>query len=144
MAQALGMFERQESPRGRNIFLLLGLLYVPQQCAIRKIVISTGEVTTFAGVQDECRRIDGSLPEARLSGNGPIWGDEAYLYVADGVVRRIRLSNAEATTLVDPMGALFEGVKTVVGDEVNLLFLVLCREPYALMKSGGRDQCVQR
>src|SRR5438876_2074340 len=35
-------------------------LYVQDSCAVRKVVINTGEVTTFAGVVGNCATLDGS------------------------------------------------------------------------------------
>jgi hypothetical protein len=52
-------------------------LYVTNHCTIRKVVISTGEVTTIAGSPGQRGSIDGRGDEARLGGNGiPLRGPE--------------------------------------------------------------------
>ena len=65
-------------------------LYVQDGCAVRKIVIATAEVSTFAGVVDECGTVDGPGDVARLRSAGLMTGDGANLYWIDPAVFPIR------------------------------------------------------
>lgn len=69
---------------------------------IRKIVISTGEVTTFAGVAGTCGQTDGVGPAARFCVPFGITTDGTHLYVADtwnATIRKIVIATGEVTTL---------------------------------------------
>jgi len=62
-------------------------LYTAWYCSIRKMVIATGEVTTVAGVNNECALVDGPRDVARLRYNSDfIVGDGSSLYVMNGPV----------------------------------------------------------
>lgn len=69
---------------------------------IRKIVIATGEVTTFAGAASESGSIDGIGTAARFYGPWAITTDGVNLYVADTkncTIRKIVIATSEVTTL---------------------------------------------
>ncbi|MBI4475046.1 MAG: IPT/TIG domain-containing protein [Acidobacteria bacterium] len=69
---------------------------------IRKIVIATGEVTTFAGSPGMAGSADGVGANARFSAPSDIWGDGTYLYIADmsnAAIRRIRIDTREVVTI---------------------------------------------
>ena len=83
--------------------------------AIRKMVISTGEVTTLAGVDIDTDEtvtywdtegcINGTGTSARFTWPQEITIDGTYLYVADrycSSIRKIEISTGVVTTLVGP------------------------------------------
>lgn len=77
-------------------------LYVADgwNCTIRKIEITTGVVTTFAGVARQCDVVDGMGADARLRSPRGIALDGQNLYVTDnGTVRRIEIATRTVTTL---------------------------------------------
>ena len=74
---------------------------------IRKIVISTGEVTTLAGTAGAIGSDDGTGAEARFNGPGGITTDGVNLYVTDNhTIRKILISTGEVTTLAGTTGAI--------------------------------------
>jgi sugar lactone lactonase YvrE len=82
-----------------------GDLYVSEQSgAIRKVVIATGEVTTFAGVGGESGSADGVGSAARFCFPVDIVADGAGdLFVADNcnhAIRKIVIATATVTTVV--------------------------------------------
>jgi len=90
--------------------------YVRDLCTIRKVVIATGEVSTFVGDSRDCRSVDGSRGVARLGFGGPIWGDDVYLYsvdsalaggrgstVAPAVIRIISLATGDVRSISLPL-----------------------------------------
>jgi sugar lactone lactonase YvrE len=77
-------------------------------CTIRKIVISTGEVTTLAGTAGLGGSTDGTGAAARFYLPYGITTDGTNLYVADSVnqlIRKIVISTGEVTTLAGTAGA---------------------------------------
>ena len=54
-------------------------LYVRDGCTVRKVVLNTGEVSTFVGVV-ACGNVDGPRNVAQLRGDGPMWGNGTNLY----------------------------------------------------------------
>jgi mucin-19 len=79
-------------------------LYVtdPGCYRIRKIVLSTGDVTTLAG-SGEYGTGDGTGTAAQFGQPLGIWGDGTNLYVTDGFggkIRKIVIATGEVTTLV--------------------------------------------
>lgn len=69
---------------------------------IRKIVIATGEVTTFAGSAGNLGSNDGVGAAARFSNPQGIASDGTYIYVADAgnnLIRKIEISSRTVTTL---------------------------------------------
>jgi len=87
-------------------------LYVVDSCndTIRKIVISTGEVTTLAGqagVYGSSDSTDGTGATASFAGPLSITNDGTNLYVADtsnNIIRKIVISTGEVTTLAGQAG----------------------------------------
>jgi sugar lactone lactonase YvrE len=74
---------------------------------IRKIVISTGEVTTFAGTPGRYGSNDGTGATAEFSRPSGIATDGRYLYVADSdnnTIRKIDISTRDVTTLAGTAG----------------------------------------
>lgn len=93
-----------------------GNLYVCDKAnfAIRKIVISTGVVTTFAGLIGTSAHTDNAVgTNARFQSPLYLWGDGTYLYVTErdhGFVRKVEVGGTQAVTtlvsgLTKPMGA---------------------------------------
>jgi sugar lactone lactonase YvrE len=79
---------------GTNVFVC------DNNYAIRKIVIATGEVTTFAGKADESSHADGTGTAARFEAPHAITNDGTYLYLLDyNTIRRISIASAAVTTL---------------------------------------------
>ncbi|MCB1144751.1 MAG: hypothetical protein KDK54_21055 [Leptospiraceae bacterium] len=75
--------------------------------AIRKIVISTGVVTTLAGTKGASGSADGTGTAATFSGPTGITTDGTNLYVADLInhaIRKIVISTGEVTTLAGTKG----------------------------------------
>jgi len=101
---------------------------------IRKIVISTGVVTTFAGTAGSSGSADGTGASARFNGPYAITNDGTNLYVAEyagQTIRKIVISTAVVTTLAGTAGssgstdgtgaaARFNGPSGIVGDGTNL------------------------
>ena len=99
LTDATGAAARFDSPYG--IVYVGGYLYVADYMnhVIRKIAVSTGVVTTFAGSGVD-GWADGVGTAAQLSYPAAIATDGTYLYVGGGQrVRMIRLSDADVTTL---------------------------------------------
>ena len=68
---------------------------------LRKIKISTGEVTTLAGQPQVRGMTDGVGPSATFYAPVDVWGDGVFLYVADGnAVRKVSLASGEVRTFV--------------------------------------------
>jgi hypothetical protein len=69
---------------------------------VRKIVLATGAVTTFAGKAGETVTVDGMGTAARFTSPGGMASDSAgNLYVADGsTIRKIVLASAAVSTVV--------------------------------------------
>ena len=75
---------------------------------IRKIVISTGVVTTFAGTAGSSGSADGTGASARFNGPYAITNDGTNLYVAEyagQTIRKIVISTAVVTTLAGTAGS---------------------------------------
>jgi len=73
---------------------------------IRKMRLSTGAVTTIAGLAGEAASEDGFGATARFVGPTGLWGDDEDLYIADSMsrtsrsIRRLRLRSGLVTTVV--------------------------------------------
>ncbi len=85
-------------------------LYVADSgnCAIRKVVISTGEVTTLAGSAGSCGTADGVGDAARFDTPYGVTTDGTDLYVADTynhTIRRVTIATREVTTLAGVAGS---------------------------------------
>jgi sugar lactone lactonase YvrE len=95
-----------------------GNIYVTDlnQQTIRRIVLATGEVTTFAGVHGELGHVDGVGAAARFNTPQGIASDGAgNLYVADSgnaVIRKIEVASGNVTTIagISGVGAVVDGV----------------------------------
>src|SRR5262249_11243589 len=78
-------------------------LYVADGHAIRRITIATAQTTTIAGDIMNPGSSDGIGKAASFNFPSGLWGDGAYLYVADrgnSTIRKIDLSNNNVTTIV--------------------------------------------
>jgi hypothetical protein len=88
-----------------------GALYVGDRTnrTIRKIVPSTGMVTTVAGTPGSTNRIDGVGAAAQFADPRRMFGDGAgNLYIPDGAaVRKLVLSTATVSTVAPPAGMPF-------------------------------------
>jgi len=99
--------------------------------AIRKIVISSGAVTTFAGTADFSGSTDGTGTAARFSFPYGITTDGKYLYVADtgnNTIRKIVISSGEVTTLAGTAGS--SGSTDGIGTEAMFY------DPYGITTDG--------
>ncbi len=75
--------------------------------SIRKITISTGAVSTYAGSASSAGFADGTGTAAHFPNPKAIWGDGSTLYVTDdNVIRKIVVSTAVVTT---PFGGFAAG-----------------------------------
>jgi hypothetical protein len=75
-------------------------LYVADGYAIRKVIISTGVVTTLAGTAGSPGLTDGTGSAARFTNAQGITTDGTNLYVADGnAIRKVVISTGVVTTL---------------------------------------------
>jgi sugar lactone lactonase YvrE len=87
-----------------------GMLLVSDTCAIRKVVIATGVVSTLAGALGVCdSSIDGTGTEARFRGpDGIVLDGEGNLFVADRAghtIRKVVIGSGEVTTLAGSPGS---------------------------------------
>ena len=96
-----------------------GSLYVADWCAVRRIVVATGAVTTLAGEVSTCGTADGTGSTARFGGDGNfnnpgIFGlsidGAGHLYVADAspTLREVTVQTGAVTTVAgtpDLLGA---------------------------------------
>lgn len=101
---------------------------------VRKIVISTGEVTTLAGTAGAFGSADGTGADARFSYTTGLTSDGTNLYVVDNrsnTIRKIVIATGEVTTLVGTAGvsgstdgtgsaAFFFSPQAVTMDEASL------------------------
>ena len=112
---------------GTNLYVCDSLNFT-----IRKIVISTGAVTTLAGTARSRGAKDGVGSAATFYAPAGIWGDGIYLYVADGSsIRKVAISTGAVTTLSGTPNASgyadgtasqarFDFISSIWGDGVNL------------------------
>lgn len=88
-------------------------LYVADSwdATIRKVVISTGVVTTLAGSAGNHGAIDGIGAAARFDAPQDITTDGKYLYVADlnNTIRKIEITTGTVTTVVGPAARITDG-----------------------------------
>jgi hypothetical protein len=98
---------------------------------IRKIVIATGEVTTFAGTayvidRGPCNYADGTGAAAGFCNPSGITNDGTNLYVAESsrTIRKIVIATGEVTTLARDTGGFsdptFYWPTDITNDETNL------------------------
>ena len=114
---------------GTNLYVLE---YV--RCTIRKIVIATGEVTTFAGTSGSSGSTNGIGAAARFSYPKSITSDGTNLYVGDDsnkTIRKIVIATATVSTLAGTTGvsgstngigtaAKFKDLMSITNDGTNL------------------------
>jgi sugar lactone lactonase YvrE len=116
-----------------------GNLYVSDSSkrVIRKLVLATAEVTTFAGAPDESGTTDGLGTAARFAApNSLTFNGDGNLYVADlGAVRQVALASGQVSTLAggttvfegiaDGTGsaARFDAVEHITSDDVGNLYV---------------------
>jgi len=105
-----------------------------QNQTIRKIVIATRAVTTFAGSPGQDGFADGTGSAARFNGPSGVTTDGVNVYVTDidnHVIRRITIATREVTTIAGSPGqtgstdgigsdARFNGPEGLAMDKVNL------------------------
>lgn len=118
---------------------------------IRKIVIATGEVTTFAGIPGESGPTDGVGNTARFSYPYGIACDGSNLYVTDfndSTIRKIEIASATVSTLAGnagspdlvngscstarfsgPVGIIFDNGNLYVADQNNHLIRKIALSP---------------
>lgn len=89
---------------------------------IRKVVISTGEVTTLAGLAGAPGLVDGTGNNARLESPIGVTTDGTYVYVTNGTatIRRIAISDGTVSTLSLSGDTLFTLAVGVTTDGTNL------------------------
>ena len=104
---------------GKNLYVADRLNYT-----IRKVVISTGAVTTLAGSPGIAGSADGTGATAIFNSPMGITTDGTNLYVADrndGSIRKVVISTGVVTTLTSslsqPMGITIAGTNLYVTDE---------------------------
>jgi len=96
-------------------------LFLTDDHAVRRVNLATGEVSTFAGDSRTPGFTDATGRGARFRNAAGIWGDAAYLYVADSgnhAIRRIERSTAVVTTIAQ----VDRAPGSIHGDGVNLYF----------------------
>jgi hypothetical protein len=74
---------------------------------IRRIVLSTGEVSTIAGAAGPPGAVDAVGAEARFNIVEGLWGDGTYLYVCDlgnRTIRRVEIASGTVTTFAGAAG----------------------------------------
>ena len=130
-ADGIGPTARFNAPRG-IVTDGVNLYVVDANNTIRKIVISTGAVTTLAGTAWNFGPADGIGPSAQFFNPNGITTDGANLYVTDFyTVRKIVISTGAVTTIAgtaytfgsaDGTGntASFNGLQGITTDGVNL------------------------
>jgi hypothetical protein len=106
-SNGLGTNARFKNPTG--IFSNGTNLYVTDSGnhTIRKIVISSGLVETFAGTAGQSGTANGTNAEARFNSPTGITGDGTYLYVSDTenhTIRKIAINSQAVTTLAGMSG----------------------------------------
>lgn len=82
-------------------------LYVTDSDVIRKVVISSGAVTTIAGASGGYGSLDGTGTATRFNGASGLTTDGTNLYVTDtgnGTIRKIVISTAAVTTITNASG----------------------------------------
>ena len=86
----------------------MGNLFITEDCTIRKVVVATGAVTTFAGAPGEVGSTDGTGAGARFGNPVGVASDGAgNLFVADSysnTIRKIVISTGAVTTLAGAPG----------------------------------------
>jgi hypothetical protein len=86
--------------RMKQFFRFLAVLVFPAAATYGQNIIEAYNTTILAGRSQAVMVLDGIGEEARFQSITAMWGDSAYLYVADGMtVRRIELATARVTTL---------------------------------------------
>jgi hypothetical protein len=101
---------------------------------IRKIVISTGKVTTLAGTADQTGSADGAGTMAKFNFPYSIWSDGGNLYISDtnnNTIRKVVIETGHVTTFAGKAGTIgdrdgigsaaeFWNPKGITGDGKNL------------------------
>ncbi len=99
---------------------------------IRRIVISSGAVTTLAGAAGYSGSADGTGTAARFTSPYGITMDETYLYVVDSgnnTIRKIVISSGAVTTLAGAAG--YSGSTDGTGTAARFY------DPYGITKNGA-------
>ena len=106
-------------------------LYVTDQSMIRKVVISTGVVTTLAGASGQTASTDGTGTNARFHTPSGITTDGTNLYVADKsghTIRKVVISSGVVTTLAGSAGS--QGSTNATGTSASF------QQPYGITSDG--------
>jgi sugar lactone lactonase YvrE/AraC-like DNA-binding protein len=104
---------------GTNLYIVDYYFHV-----VRKMVIATGEVTTFAGTPGNSGSTNGIGQEARFNYPAAITTDGTNLFIADSQnhrIRKIAIATAEVTTLAsagfsNPWGVTTDGTNVYVAN----------------------------
>lgn len=133
-ADGIGAAARFDMPTGITTDGLDLYLTDSANNTIRKIVVDTGQVTTFAGTADARGSTDGVGVAARFNYPKGIASDGANLYVVDSynyTIRKIVIATGQVTTLAGTAGMLgsadgigaaarFNSMSGITSDGVNL------------------------
>ncbi len=120
-ADGVGLAARFSLPKG--ITRVGDNLYVADTSnhTIRKIVISTGVVTTFAGRRSDSNSVDGTGTAASFANPKGITSDGTHLYVTDrNKIRKIVIATGVVTTLA---GSASEGSADGTGTAASFNYL---------------------
>lgn len=101
-ARAIGMGSARQPNSGTRMdcgATLPTCMWDESGYTIRKIVLATGEVTTFAGFPSSQGYADGIGSDGQFYGPTGVWGDGTNLFVADrGGIRKVVTSTRAVTT----------------------------------------------
>jgi sugar lactone lactonase YvrE len=88
-----------------------GYLFVSEQCALRRVDLTTAKVTTFAGAVDSCETLDGTGTAAHFGVASQLTGDgQGSLVVIDGTVLRLVTTAGVVKTLTPKTEVLFADI----------------------------------
>jgi hypothetical protein len=117
-------------------------LYVTENTAVRKVVITTGAVTTFAGSTNvTVGHVDAVGTAARFNNLEGITTDGTNLYVVDqsyGDVRKIAISNAAVTSFAGDFTAVTAGSNDGTGASAKF------NKPFGLTSDGTNLYVVEQ
>ncbi len=105
-------------------------LYLTDDTTIRKIIIATADVSTFAGLANTPGNLDGIGNAARFNTPTGICTDGANLYITDYDnlnIRQVVISSTAVTTLASsgipsPLGISTDGTNLIFADDSDVIF----------------------